>query len=152
MEEEQKIINEVASELFEKLGLTAEITMSNKEGVHIVHFKTEEDAPLLIGRHAHTLAALQRVLSAMLYKKFERKVDVLVDVNDYRAVQKERLSNIADSVAQRVVEEKRNARLSSFSPYERKIIHEHISSHYHSLESKSEGEGLDRVLVVSIKE
>src|SRR3989344_8847377 len=118
--EEQKIVTELAKELFSK--------------------------------HAHTLAAIQRVISAMVYKKFQKKIDVLVDVNDYRDVQKERLTKIADNVAQRVLEEKRSARLSSFSPYERKIIHEHISNHYHTLGSQSEGEGRERVLVVSLKE
>ena len=150
--EEQKIVTELAKELFSKINISGDITVSEADGLYTIHIQTEEDAPLLIGKHAHTLAAIQRVISAMLYKKFQKKIDVLVDVNDYRDVQKERLTKIADSVAQRVLEEKRSARLSSFSPYERKIIHEHISNHYHTLGSQSEGEGRERVLVVSLKE
>ena len=40
---------------------------------------------------------------------------------------------------------------SSFSAYERRIIHEHIAENYQSLESFSEGEGEDRYLVIAQK-
>ena len=147
----QATIQKLTQELFEKLGykIVVEITPEG-EGFY-VHVKTDEDASMLIGRHARMLSSLQRVLSAMLYKHMGDKVNVLLDINDYRAGQKERLQNIAQNVAQRVIDEDRSARLSSFSPYERRIIHEFVSENYSTLESHSEGEGDDRVLVIQKK-
>ncbi len=146
--ENQERIKELTGELFNKLGFTVTVEVSEEGEGYYVHVKTDEDASMLIGRHARMLASLQRVLSAMLYKQLENKVDVLLDINDYRAGQKERLRNIAQNVAQRVLDEDRSARLASFSPYERRIIHEFVSENYSTLESHSEGEGNQRVLVI----
>lgn len=145
-------IGELSKELIERLGFKANIEVTQEDGVYRIHIKTDEDASMLIGKHARMLSSLQRVMSAMLFNKLGEKIDILVDVNDYRDAQKERLIGIADSVAQRVIDEGRPSRLSSFSAYERKIIHEHISENYHSLESFSEGEGRFRKLVIGRKQ
>lgn len=149
--EESDTINKLTQELFEKLGFNVTLEISSENEGYNVHVKTEDDASMLIGRHARMLASLQRVLSAMLYKQMQKKVDILLDINDYRDGQKERLRNIAQNVAQRVIDEDRAARLSSFSPYERRIIHEFISENYSTLESHSEGEGRGRELVIQKK-
>lgn len=145
----EKDILQLTEEFLDKLGFNAEVTVTDEEGTYHIHIQTEDDASMLIGKHARMLAAMQRVISAMLYKRMEGKVDVLLDVNDYRDAQKERLVGIADNVARRVLDEDRSSHLSSFSAYERKIIHEHISENYHSLESYSEGEGRYRKLVIA---
>jgi spoIIIJ-associated protein len=144
-------IQTLTHDLMQKLGFAAEVEVTPEESVHRIHIRTEDDASILIGKHARMLASLQRVLGAMLYKQFDEKVDILVDVNDYRDGQKERLIGIADNVARRVIEEGRPSHLSSFSAYERRIIHEHISQNYHSLESYSEGEDKFRKLVIAKK-
>ncbi len=144
-------IVQLTKELIEQLGFKAEVEIKLEDGMYYVHLRTEDDASLLIGKHSRMLASLQRVLSAMLFQKLGEKVDVLLDVNDYREAQKERLIGIANNVAQRVIDEQRDARLASFSAYERRIIHEHIAENYQSLESHSEGEGVDRNLVIAIK-
>ncbi|OGK61852.1 hypothetical protein A3I56_02710 [Candidatus Roizmanbacteria bacterium RIFCSPLOWO2_02_FULL_43_10] len=148
MEDKTKVIQALASELIQKLGFKATVEVMHDENVYTIRMTTDDDASMLIGKHARMLADLQRVLGAMLFKKLGEAVDVLVDVNDYRDSQKERLIGIADNIAQRVLEEDRPARLSSFSSYERKIIHEHISQNYQSLQSHSEGEGRFRQLVI----
>lgn len=151
MEDKIPTIQSLSSELIEKLGFKAEVEVLEEDEGFRIHIKTDDDASMLIGKHARMLSALQRVLSAMLYHALDEKVDILVDVNDYRDAQKQRLIGIADSVAQRVLDENRQARLSSFSAYERKIIHEHIAQNYQSLESYSEGEGKFRKLVIEQK-
>ena len=153
MEEKVNTIQTLIGDIVTKLGFDAKVDVTEQEGgVFLVHIKTEDDASMLIGKHARMLSSLQRILSAMLFKAFQEKVDVLVDVNDYREVQKERLVGIASNVAQRVIDEDRPAQLSSFSAYERKIIHEYIAENYQSLESHSEGEEKYRKLVISKKE
>jgi spoIIIJ-associated protein len=149
--EHTETITKLTQELVEQLGFQADVEVKLEGSMYNVHLKTDSDASLLIGKHSRMLASLQRVLSAMLYQKIGEKIDVLLDVNDYREAQKERLIGIANNVAQRVVDEQRDARLSSFSAYERRIIHEHIAENYTSLESYSEGEGLDRSLIIAIK-
>lgn len=133
------------------LGVTCDIEVTKVDEMYKIHIKTEEDASMLIGKHARMLGSIQRVLGAMLYKQCGERVDVVVDINDYRDAQKERLIGIADNIARRVIDEDRSASMTSFSPYERRIIHEHISNNYLSLETYSEGEGKDRHLVIARK-
>ncbi len=146
-----KDIKKLTEELIKKIGFKTKITVAREGENYDIHIETEDEPSLLIGKHARMLASIQRILSTMLYKKYGEKISVLVDINDYRDVQKERLTGISDNVAQRVIDEKRSARLSSFSPFERKIIHEHISTHYLSLTSYSQGDGRDRVLIIDFK-
>jgi spoIIIJ-associated protein len=151
MEDIMTAIQTLTLEFVEKIGFAATVEVTPEGESYRVHIKTEEDASMLIGKHAHMLAALQRLIGAMLFKRMGEKVDVLIDVNDYRDAQKERIIGIADNIARRVIDEDRPSHVSSFSAYERKIIHEHISNNYHSLESHSEGEGKFRQLVIARK-
>lgn len=148
---EQETIHQLASDLIDKLGYKADISVEPRDEGYYVHIKTEEDVSLLIGYHAQTLRGLQRILSLMVFKRLDKKVPLIVDINDYRAAQKERLEKVAEDVVAQVKTEGRAARLSSFSAYERKIIHEFISTSHPDLTSHSEGEGEDRILVIEMK-
>ncbi|NTU74234.1 RNA-binding protein, partial [Candidatus Roizmanbacteria bacterium] len=87
----------------------------------------------------------------ILYKSTGESVSLLVNVNDYREKQKERLEHIADQHAQKVQSYQRSSHLRGFSSYERKMIHEYITSTYPDLTTYSVGEGRDRQLVVDLK-
>ncbi len=145
------IIKAEADGLLKKIINTFELEVTEDSGMYQVIIKTESDAPTVIGRHGETIRALQKILEVILYKQFGQPVDLLVNVNDYREKQKERLEGIAESVAQRVKTEKREAPLRSFSSYERKVIHEFIAANHPDLESMSEGEGKERHLIVRLK-
>lgn len=151
MEETIQKIQTLSQEFIDKLGFESRVEVTFEDEMYRIHITTDEDASMLIGKHARMLSALQRVLGTMLFKQLDDKVNILVDVNDYRDAQKERLIGIADNVARRVIDENRPSHLSSFSAYERKVIHEHISNNYLSLESYSEGEGRFRKLIITRK-
>lgn len=151
MEDTINIIKSTTQGLIDQLGFACEIEVAQIDTLYRIHIKTADDASMLIGKHARMLGALQRVLGAMLFKACGERVDILVDVNDYRDGQKERLIGIADNIARRVIDEDRPSQMTSFSPYERRIIHEHISQNYLSLETYSEGEGKYRKLVIARK-
>lgn len=140
-----------AEELLKKMIGDFETEIKEDGGDYQVIIKTEEDAPTVIGRHGETIRALQKILEVILYKKFGEPVDLLLNVNDYREKQTERLEGIAEDIAQRVKTENREVPLRSFSSYERKIIHEYIAKKYPELSSFSVGEGRDRQLIVSPK-
>lgn len=144
-------IKSEAEEILKKMIEKFEVNVTLEEEVFHVVIKTEEEAPTVIGRHGETIRALQKILDVILYKKFGEPVDILLNVNDYREKQVERLEGIAEDIAQRVKNENREVPLRSFSSYERKIIHEYIAKNYPDLTSYSVGEGRDRQLLVSLK-
>jgi len=146
-----KTIKSETEEILKKMIDKFEIEVTQEEEVFHVVIKTEEDAPTVIGRHGETIRALQKILEVILYKKFGEPIDLLLNVNDYREKQVERLEGIAEDLAQRVKAENREVPLRSFSSYERKIVHEDIAKTYPDLTSYSVGEGRDRQLLVSPK-
>ncbi len=150
--DKSETIQQKTQELLTKMGVTAEVTVNFENDTYKVTLQSESNAPILIGRHGETLASMQRVLEAMLFKQYQEAVNVLLNVNDYREKQTERLQGIAENVAERVIREKRGVALSSFSAFERKIIHEYISKNHPELVSHSEGEGFDRKLHIDLKE
>ena len=113
--------------------------------------KTEE-APSLIGRHGDTVRAFQKILEVMLFQIFKEPVRLLINVNDYREKQTERLNEMAREYAQKTLDSRAAGYISDLSSYERRIIHELITTEYPDLTSYSVGEGRDRQLVVDLKE
>lgn len=147
--EEQEVISQIMTELLEKMGFDIPITVTKEDALWMVQIAESEESPLLIGKFGSTLRSLQTILETALFKKMGKKVDVAVNIGDYRERQKERLEEIAENVAGRVKNEHRPASLRSFSAYERKLIHEYISKNHPDLRTTSMGEGKDRRLIIS---
>ncbi len=147
----KEIIKTEAEELLKKIIDKFELEIEEQDNTYQVVIKTEEEAPTVIGRHGETIRAIQKILEVVLYKKFGEAVSILVNVNDYREKQKERLEDLASQVATKTQEARTPSYLRNLSSYERKIIHEYITTNYPDLTSYSVGEGRDRRLVVDIK-
>ncbi|MBI4008940.1 KH domain-containing protein [Candidatus Roizmanbacteria bacterium] len=146
-----KTIKAETEELLKKMIDKFDVEVEEDNDMFHVVIKAEEEAPTVIGRHGETIRAVQKILEVMLYKKFGEPVDLLVNVNDYREKQKERLEQIAENIAKRAMEEKEEVSLRSFSSYERKVVHEYIATNHPDLTSYSVGEGRERQLIVSLK-
>ncbi len=150
MEKISVIKNEV-EKLIKKIIDQYEIEVREEEGRYLVLIKTKE-APTLIGRYGETIRAIQKIIEVILYKKFQSPIKILVNVNDYREKQKEKLEELAKKVAEEVKRDKKQASLGKLSSFERKIIHEFISKNYPELESHSKGEGKERKLIIKNKD
>lgn len=144
-------IQHVADHVLSRMLANYKISVQAVEDVYQIIIQTEDEASTIIGRHGETIRAFQKILEVMLFKEFGEAVKILVDVNDYRAKQKERLEYIAKQHADKVAETNAPAYLRGFSSYERKIIHEYITANYKDLTTYSLGDGKDRRLVVTLK-
>jgi len=149
--EKIEIIKKETNELLTKLGVDFELKIEEDNGCFKIQINSEQDAPLLIGKHGDMISSFQKILEAILFNILKEDVTLLININDYREKQKERLEKIADNVCKRVIEEQRQAFLKSFSAYERRVIHEYIANNFPELESQSEGEGIDRKLIINFK-
>ncbi|CAN5171297.1 hypothetical protein BH09PAT2_BH09PAT2_00360 [soil metagenome] len=151
MSDKVDIIKKQTQELINKMVEKAEITVTAEEDMFHVSIQVGEDAPTVIGRHGDTLRALQKILEVIIFKETGEKANLLINVNDYREKQVERLHYIADTAAQKVQERQSATYLRGFSSYERRVMHEHIAKTYPELTSYSMGEGRDRRLVIDDK-
>jgi len=111
------IIQKHTQELLDKMVNSAEVTVSEEDGMMHVNIKTEEDAPTIIGRHGETIRAIQKILEVIVFKETQERADLVINVNDYREKQAERLQYIADQAAQKVQDRQSATYLRGFSSY-----------------------------------
>lgn len=112
---------------------------------------TGEDLAVLIGRHGKTLDALQLLVSAITVRSIGYRYPIVIDVEGYKARQRQKLENIARSSANRAATQHRSIKLRPMTPYERRIVHIALRDD-DRVETASEGEGADRhVVVIPVK-
>ncbi|MDO8497287.1 MAG: R3H domain-containing nucleic acid-binding protein [bacterium] len=144
-------IKKEAEALLSKMISTFEVEVEEDEGAYHIIIKAEEEAPTVIGRHGETIRAIQKILEVVLYKALGESVSLLVNVNDYREKQKERLHELASQLAEKVKDQGKEMYFRGLSSYERKMVHEYITTTYPDLTTFSVGEGRERQLVISPK-
>lgn len=120
----------------------------DKESVEIV--LNTKDTGVVIGYHGDTLEGLQLVLSLCVARNLGRFVRISVDVGDYKKNRTEVLKALAQETKERVLAEGREIAIPELKSWERRIVHLLLEEDGDVM-SESQGEGRDRVLVVSPK-
>ena len=103
---------------------------------------------LLIGRKGKTLDALQFIVNKIVNKALDKKVDVVIDSEDYRKRREESLTQLAKEMGDEVKRAKKAVTTAPLNPHERRIVHLTLKDDP-ELETRSRGEGLlKRVVIV----
>ncbi|PIQ73600.1 hypothetical protein COV58_01665, partial [Candidatus Roizmanbacteria bacterium CG11_big_fil_rev_8_21_14_0_20_36_8] len=111
----KETIQKHATELLEKMISNVTVEVTEENGMYQVLIKTEDDAPTVIGRHGETIRAIQKILEVILFKEVGEPVGILINVNDYREKQIERLEYIADQAVDKVRQRQTATYLRGFS-------------------------------------
>lgn len=149
--EKKQVVQEETEALLKKIVSQYTLEIIEDQGAFQIIVKTEE-APTLIGRHGDTVRSFQKILEVILFQLFKEPVRILINVNDYREKQTERLNEMAREYAQKTLDSKTAGYINDLSSYERRIIHQLVTTEYPDLTSYSVGEGRDRQLVIDLKE
>jgi spoIIIJ-associated protein len=112
----------------------------------VLNIKTEF-SNYLIGQHGINLQALQHIARILARKKIEDRVNFILDVNSYRQDKNNSIANLAKSMAEQAISEKRAVVLRPMSPYERRLVHLELSQN-DQVKTESIGEGEDRRIVI----
>jgi spoIIIJ-associated protein len=107
----------------------------------------DEDMGLLIGRHGQTLESLQELARVVVAQRTQMRPRIVVDVEDYRKRQVDRLVDRARDIAERVAASGREEALEPMNPFMRKVVHDAVA-HVSGAESGSEGQEPDRYVVI----
>lgn len=104
---------------------------------------------ILIGRNAENIRSLQSLISSALAMKNAEVVRVNVDVADYKKQRADRIAKKADGWIAKVRETGQDFTLN-LNAADRRIVHK-VAQDYSDIETHSEGEGRERVLIISKK-
>jgi spoIIIJ-associated protein len=87
------------------------------------------DLSALIGRHAETLNAFQYVASLIVGKETSQFVQLVVDVEGYRARREKQLRQMAQRMADQALKMGRRVSLEPMTASERRIVHMELQGH-----------------------
>ncbi len=107
-----------------------------------------EDLGILIGRHGATLDAIQLVVAIAANRDVADGARVIVDAEGYRERHRQMLEVRAQEYADEVKSSGREVVIPDLKSYERRCMHMMLKDDP-EVETYSEGEGDDRVLVIS---
>ena len=102
-----------------------------------------DDSGLLIGRRGQTLHSLQFIVNMIVRKEFGEGVRVVLDVERYRQRREASLRDMANKVAERVIQTGRSITLEPMSAADRRIIHVTLAER-EGVSTESIGFGEDR--------
>lgn len=108
-----------------------------------------KDSSQLIGRRGRTLQALQHILKLIVYKRLDKQISLMVDVDGYRRRQEGSVIEIANRYIDKARQTGENQALPAMSPYFRRLVHLHLmQAEYNDLSTTSEGFGNYRHIVI----
>ena len=115
---------------------------------------TEDANAVLIGKNSKTLSALQYITSLIVNQYFDPETEngliVKVDIGDYRRRRDENLEKMATRIAKEVAKTKVPVKLNYMNAYERKVIHNKLST-WRDVTTHSEGVEPQRYLIIEPK-
>ncbi len=147
---------EVVSKLIFLMGLTAQVSAHYDETDSGDHRTIQvdvrgEDLSALIGRRAETLAAFQQVASLIVGKQTQQWVQVVVDVERYRARREKQIRQLANRMADQVTKTGRKVTMEPMTSSERRVVHIELRGHP-AVKTESTGDDPYRKVVILPKE
>ncbi|PIE98552.1 MAG: protein jag [Treponema sp.] len=149
-EETIRKVSDFFVEIINRMGYTADISVSANTGKQVSYRLVGDDASYLIGKKGKTLDSLQLMGNIYLAKLGYPSTRVVLDCENYRIRREESLVRLAYDTADRVVSSKKSVLLEPMNPYERRLIHTTLSD-VNYVETKSEGNGLYKQIRVIYK-
>jgi spoIIIJ-associated protein len=151
LEEQGDVAADFLEGLLARMGVTADVEPTFEGGTMYVDIlgqgPDDEDMGLLIGRHGQTLDALQEITRLVVGQRTGMRARVVVDVEEYKRRQRERLEARAREIAKRVARTGHEEELEPMNPFERKVVHDAVAA-VSGVRSSSRGEDPERRVVV----
>ncbi|NLB87793.1 MAG: protein jag [Syntrophomonadaceae bacterium] len=111
---------------------------------------TGKDMGLLIGHKGETLNALQFIAGLVLNKNRQEKINLVLDVEDYRKKREKSLESLALRLSDKVKSTKKNIVLRPMNSQERRIIHTTLQGDP-QITTYSTGDEPNRKVVIALK-
>lgn len=109
-----------------------------------------DDLGALIGHRGETLSALQYIARLIISKELGETVNLVVDVEGYKARRAQQLTALAKRMAEQAIQRGRTVALEPMPPNERRIVHLALRDHP-EVYTESVGEGHARKVTILLK-
>lgn len=151
--ERKEIVKQIVEELLQK-GFSGRYRATFTE-ISSTEFKVDirgDDVSYLIGQHGKTLLALQLLIRQMYMNQsgdHEEELKIIIDIDDYKIKRVEKIKEMAQRAANKVLSLGREVVLPAMNAFERHIVHDYISENFQNIQSKSQGDEPNRRVVLT---
>ncbi len=134
--------------LLERMGIKADIDISERENGGINVNLSGSGMGAIIGRRGETLDAIQHLTNYAVNRGSDKHLHISVDAENYRSKREESLARLAEKMAEKAIKYKRSMALEPMNSYERHVIHTALQN-YEGVTTSSTGVEPNRRVVVS---
>jgi len=139
---------DLLQQMVDLMGLDGEAVIEECDEDEVVLNVEGDDLGLLIGRHGATLDAVQLIVAIGANRGVHDGARVIVDAESYRARHRQVIEGRAIKLAEEAVANGQEVVVPDLKAYERRLMHLALKENP-TVETYSEGDGDDRVLVIS---
>lgn len=142
------LAREVTTQVLGLMGfpVIAELSDEGPDGASIV--LSGQDLSGLIGRHGHTLDALEFLVGMHVFRRRGSRIGLVIDAGGYRARREKALVEMAHQASERATQESRQIALEPMGAKERRVVHVALRDDQR-VATASQGEEGSRFVVVT---
>ena len=140
-------IKKICEEFFSKIGFLEKLEVGEIRGKTLPVKLEVEEPRVLIGQGGQRLIEIQRLLQAILKRKFSSDFYLDLDINDYKKKKAEYLKELARTTADQVALIKKAKELPPMPAYERRIIHLELAERQDVI-TESSGKDPERRVII----
>lgn len=155
----EDLIQETLAEVLKNMGVTfrkfkVNVDKDTPSGQPLYRIDIDTDeAATLIGYHGETIYALQHVLKTLVWKKADKNIFIILDVDGYRKRQEDSVIAMAMKKVEAARKTMQDQILPPMSPYFRRVIHMALAKpEFEDIITESIGEGEHRAVTVKVKQ
>ena len=129
-------------------GMGLEVNLETRRTENNLQIKIHSNNnAILIGKNGRTMTSLQTLVRQAIYVQTGIKVNIILDVENYKEKQSRNIEFLAKKLAREVQKTKMDVKMDSMNSYERRLVHE-ILKDFKGIKTESEGEEPNRSVVI----
>ena len=141
-----KYIKNYIIDVAKNMGITVNIEAKKRENYIQINLFSENSS-ILIGKNGRTMEALQFLIKNSIFNKTGFKINVILDVEDYKEKINKHLEYNVKKIAREVRKTGVDAKLDPMNSYERRIVHNAVNE-IKGVSTISEGVEPNRYVVI----
>ncbi len=145
-EDELEVAKKTLQDILGLIPMDTTVEARTEDGKILLNIEGDKSG-LLIGRKGKTLDALQFIVNKIVNKALAKRVQVVVDAENYRQRRRDSLIQMALKMGDKAKRIRKPVTTAPLNPRERRIIHLALKDD-NALDTKSRGEGLLKKVVI----
>ena len=128
------------------MGINAELEVQKRDNYIKINMFSDNNA-ILIGKNGRTMSSMQQLLRQTIKNKLNIKINIILDVEEYKIKQQKNIERLAVKLAKDVIRTNIEVKMDSMNSYERRLVHSRLAD-FDGVKTESTGEETNRCVVI----